>query len=138
MSVEITLSQAFNHHHALNKKRDQTATASSKTPAISRSNTNNQNDSNSIYSAQSRYCTPKVSKTSLKSIESTTATLHFSSSIDDFLPSNIDLILLNQTKQKKTKRYMVKTAKSSSHLNKDLPPLPPSECPIEFVSLYPF
>lgn len=138
MSVEITLSQAFNHHHALNKKRDQTVTATSTTPAISISNTNNQNDSNSIYSAQSRYCTPKLSKTSLKSIESTTSTLQFSSPTDDFLPSDIDIILLKQAKRKKTKRYMIESTKSSSHLDKDLPPLPPSEVPIEFVSLYPF
>lgn len=130
MSTQVTLSQAFNHHHTLNKQRDHVVTAAANTNSHGNNNT-----SNIIAAAPQNYMA-KNSSTSLRSKASSIATTDSIDSTQHSLPPNIDKILIQRARDKKNKRYLVKAAKSSLHLNKDLPSLPPSEVPIEFVSIF--
>lgn len=131
MSTQVTLSQAFNHHHTLNKQRDHVVTA-----AAANTNSHGNNNTSNIIAAAPQNYMAKNSSTSLRSKASSIATTDSVDSTQHSLPPNIDKILIQRARDKKNKRYLVKAAKSSLHLNKDLPSLPPSEVPIEFVSIF--
>lgn len=129
MSTQVTLSQAFNHHHTLNKQRDHVVTAAANT------NSHGINNASNIIAVAPQNYMAKNSSTSLRSKASSIMTTDSIDTTQHSLPPNIDKILIQQARDKKNKRYLVKAAKSSLHLNKDLPSLPPSEVLIEFVSI---